>query len=33
MALLWIGVGCVVVVMALWFLLVWAVSSREDWRP
>jgi hypothetical protein len=33
MGLLWIGIGLVVLVMALWFLLLWAVSSREDWRP
>jgi hypothetical protein len=33
MALLWIGGSSVVVVMGLWFLLLWAVSSREGWRP
>lgn len=33
MALLWIGIGVVVLVMALWFLLLWAASSREGWRP
>jgi hypothetical protein len=33
MALLWIGIGVVGLVMGLWFLMVWAVSSREDWRP
>jgi hypothetical protein len=33
MALLWIGVGLVVVVMGLWFVLVWAVSCRDGWRP
>ena len=31
--LLWIGVGSVALVMGLWFLLLWAVSSREGWRP
>jgi hypothetical protein len=33
MGLLWIGVGLVVLVMGLWFLLLWVVSSREWWRP
>lgn len=33
MTLLWVGVGLVVAVMGLWFLLLWAVSSREGWRP
>lgn len=33
MTLLWVGVGLVVLVMGLWFLLLWAVSSREGWRP
>jgi hypothetical protein len=33
MELLWIGVVAVVVVTGLWFLLLWAKSSREGWRP
>jgi hypothetical protein len=33
MGLLWIGLGVVVLVMGLWFLLLWVVSSREGWRP
>ena len=33
MTLLWVGVGLVVLVMGLWFLLLWATSSREGWRP
>jgi hypothetical protein len=30
---LWIGVGLVMISLMLWFLLLWAVSSREGWRP
>ena len=33
MGLLWVGIGAVALVMGLWFLLLWAVSSREGWRP
>jgi hypothetical protein len=33
MGLFWIGVGLVALVMYLWFLLLWAVFSREGWRP
>jgi nitrogen fixation-related uncharacterized protein len=32
MGLLWIGVGLVALVIGL-VLLLWAVSSREGWRP
>ena len=33
MGLFWIGVGLVALVVSLWFLLLWATSSREEWRP
>jgi hypothetical protein len=33
MGLLWIGVGLVALVLSCWFLLLWAVSSRDGWRP
>jgi hypothetical protein len=32
MPLFWIGLGSVVLVMGLWFLMVWAVSSKDGWR-
>jgi uncharacterized membrane protein len=32
MALIWVGLGLVVLVMGLWFLMVWAISSKDGWR-
>lgn len=33
MGLIWIGLGLVALVMGFWFVLLWATSSREGWRP